>query len=180
LRELQTMPIARDGLAIIVHPTNRVDNLTLRDLRRLYSGRIFNWVDVEGAVGPDLAVQVVMREGESGTGAIFQERILGEERMTPNARIFPNGLAVVNFVAQHPEAVGFVSQALMSDKVKIVTVEEIPLNRETVANAAYPLTYLVYLALPVSPDPTVEAFADFVLRPSGQSILAGAGFGRLH
>lgn len=180
LTGLQAIPIARDGIAIIVHPDNPVDNLTLRDLQRLYTGQVFNWRAVEGSRGVDMPVQVVTREREAGTGLLFTERILGGQRMTPNARVFPNSVAVANFISQHPDTIGFVSQVHVSEKVKAVAVEEILLSAETVANAAYPLTYLVYLALPSEANPIIEEFVDFVLGPSGQSILTGAGFGRLN
>ena len=172
-------PIARDSIAIIVHPDNPVQNLTLRDLAQLYSGKIVNWRAVQGSSGPDLAVQVVTREPGSGLGAIFQRRILGQRRMTPNARVFPNGVAVVNYISQHPQAIGYASQSQVTDSVKLIAVEEILPSLETTANAAYPLTYLLRLVLPEQPDLTVQAFVDFILGPAGQSMLASWGMGRI-
>jgi len=176
---LQQVPIARDSIAIIVHPNNPVENLTLRDLGQLYGGKIYNWQAVQGSSGPDLAVQVVTREPGSGIGSIFQTQILGQQRMTPNARVFANGVAVVNYVSQHPQAIGYTSQSQVTGKVKMVAVEEILPTPETTANAAYPLTYLLYVVVPEQADPTVRAFVDFILGPAGQSMMATWRLGRV-
>lgn len=180
LDQFRQIPIARDGLAIIVHPDNPVDNLTLRDLEHLYSGKIFDWRDIPGAQSLNDAVQVLVREQDSGTGAVFQSKVLPNGRITPNARVFPNSRAMVDYVAQTPQAIGYVSTTQLSEKVKIVAVEEILPTPATLANAAYPLTYLVYLVIPLESDPVVQDFANFALGPAGQSVMVTNGLGRIN
>lgn len=180
LDQFQQIPIARDGLAIIVHPDNPVANLTLLDLEHLYSGKIFDWRDIPGAQDGEEAVQVVVREQDSGTGTIFQNKVLPNGRITPNARVFPNSQAIVDYIAQTPQAIGYVSTTQLSEKVKIVAVEEILPAPATLVNAAYPLTYLIYLAIPLDADPAIQEFANFTLGPAGQSVMVANGLGRVN
>jgi len=177
---LQFIPIARDGLVLIVHPENRAENLTLQDVNQLYRGQIFNWRDVQGTSGLDGLVQVIVREPDSGTGQVFQTYITPDQPMTPNARVFANSQAIVNFVAQHPEAIGYVSQAHVVDKVKTVAIEELRPTPETLANGAYPLSYVVYLVLPAKPSTVLRDFAEYITGPAGQAQLAEWGFGRVN
>lgn len=180
LDQFQQIPIARDGLAIIVHPDNPVANLTLLDLEHLYSGKIFDWRDIPGTQGGEEAVQVVVREQDSGTGTVFQRRVLPNGRITPNARVFSNSRAIVDYIAQTPQAIGYVSTTQLSEKVKIVSVEEILPTPATLVNAAYPLTYLVYLVIPLEADPATQDFASFTLGPAGQSVMVANGLGRVN
>lgn len=175
--QFRQIPIARDGLAIIVHPDNPVKNLTLLELQKLYAGTVYNWADVQGQGGE---IQAVVRERGSGARAVFEERVMAGKRVTPNARVFPSGRAVVDFVSQNPQAIGYVSAVLVTAGVKVISVEDIAPAPETVSNGAYPLTHPVYLL--TLPEPVDEAgdLADLFTRPAGQAALAEAGFARLN
>ena len=174
------VPIARDGIALIVHPDNPVTNLTLLDLTQLYNGQFYNWRDVQGSTGSDSVVQVVTREAGSGISALFEARLLPGQRMTPNARVFPNSRAIVDFVAHTPQAIGYIGVNHLTPKVKLVAVEEVLPLSETLSNAAYPLTYPLYLHIPPDAPSKIEEFSQFILGAAGQSIVEGMGLGRIN
>jgi phosphate transport system substrate-binding protein len=175
--QFRQTPIARDGVAIIVHPDNPVDNLTLLDLQRLYAGRIFNWGDVEGRAGE---TQVAVRERGSGARAIFEDRVMGGQRVTPNARVFPNSQAVVAFVAKNPGAIGYVGTAQLTEEIKVVAVEEIRPTQQNLTNGAYPLTHLIYVLTLPEPEPLLNNFVNYFLRPAGQELVEAQGLGRIN
>ncbi len=169
-------PVARDGLAVIVHPDNPVDNLTLLDLRALYAGRTLSWRDVGGNA---MAVQPAVRERGAGSNEIFAAQVMGGVRITPNARVFPGDEAVRAFVARTPGAVGYVSAALSPAGVKVVSVEEVSPTPETVSSGAYPLTHLLYALTAPRPSPEAQAFVAFWIGGAGQELATSMGLGRI-
>lgn len=174
--QFRQTPLALDGVVLVVHPDNSINNLTLLELQQIYSGKHFNWRDVQGL---NQEIQVVVRERGAGSGAIFGEIIMKESRITPNARVFPNNQAIVDFVAQTPEAIGYVTMTTPLDNVKVLTIEEIAPTPATLANNAYPLSHLMYiLTLPQSPAP-VRNFNEFLLQPASQQLVLSHNLGQL-
>lgn len=175
--QFQATPFARGGLAIIVHPDNPVKNLTLRDLQNLYAGRVYNWRDVEGI---DQQIQVIIRERGSGLRAVFEARIMNGERITPNARILPKEKAVVDFVAQNPEAIGYVSLTALDQRVHVVSVEDVLPDQANIVNGAYPLTYILYVLAAPDAEPLVNDLATLFIRPAGQELVFNAGLAKIN
>lgn len=165
----QAVPIARDGIAIIVHPGNPITNLTFLQLRAIYRGEILDWGAVGGAGGVPL---VTSREEGSGTRAGFEAMVMGGEEVTLNAVVLPTSKAVVDYVAAHRNAIGYVSTGGLTDRVRVVAVEETLPTLETLQAGAYPLGRVLYLYAPRSPSPAAKSFIDFALSPSGQAIVA--------
>ena len=127
--DLNVIPIARDGLAIIVNPQNTITNVTSLQLRALYRGETLDWGAIGGAGGEPV---VISREDGSGSRAAFEALAMGGERVTLNALVMPTSQAVVDYVASHRNAVGYVSTGVMTDTVRAVPVEEIPPTTATV------------------------------------------------
>jgi phosphate transport system substrate-binding protein len=166
---LQATVVARDGIALIVHPTNPITGLTLIQAHDLFSGRVVEWG--QGA-GPSSLVQVVSREDGSGTRAAFEAMVMEGDRVTPTALVMPNSRAVVDYVAGDPNAIGYVSMGYVNGEVQAVSVEGALPTPESVSRGEYHLTReLVILSRPGA-SPQVEAFLDFALSPAGQAIVA--------
>ncbi len=159
----EQLPFARDGIAIITHPDNPVDGITLLELQKLFSGEIYRWSDIPRGVGN---VQVAVRERDAGTRQVFDGRIMPDARVTPMARVFPDADALRTFVAQTPGAVGYISAALVDDSVKVLAVEDIRPTPENIADGAYPLTYPLYLLTPSDPSPELRAWIREVIAES--------------
>jgi phosphate transport system substrate-binding protein len=172
---LQATVVARDGIALIVHPTNPITGLTLIQAHDLFSGHVIEWEQVGGSSSP---VQAVSREDGSGTRAAFEAMVMQEDRVTPMALVMPNSQAVVDYVARDPNAIGYVSMGYVNGEVRAVSVEGLVPTPENVSRAEYHLTReLVVLSRPGA-SPPAQAFLDFVLSPAGQAVV-GQRYGRV-
>ncbi len=168
-------PIAWDGIAVIVYPDNPLEELTMLQLRQLFAGWAFRWEDVGAPMGtPDTeaTIHILSREDGSGTRAIFEERVMGEERVTLTALVMPGGDAVVDYVAEHPQAIGYVSMGQVDERVKMLRIEGIRPTPETVSDGSYHLARPFYLVTRGEPTGPGKRFIDFVLSPAGQTIVS--------
>ncbi|HRA67296.1 MAG TPA: phosphate ABC transporter substrate-binding protein [Caldilinea sp.] len=186
--QLVRTPIGINGLAIIVHPSNDVEALSLVQLRDLYSGRVLDWQ----ALGSDAGeVVLVSREDGSGARILFEDRVMAEERVSLTAVVMPTSSDVVDFVAGNPAALGYVSRSHVAPwipgnetspaavgessepaRVKVLALEGRWPTRDALAEQQYVLTQPLYLITRGRPAGRIRQFIDFVLSPAGQSIVA--------
>jgi phosphate transport system substrate-binding protein len=163
---MRSTVVARDGIALIVHPTNPITGLTLLQTRDLFSGRAVDWEQIGGS-----PVQVVSREDGSGTRAAFESIVMGGDQVTLTALVMPNSGAVMDYVARDRHAIGYVSMGYVKRGVRSISVEGLSPAPENVSHGEYHLTReLVILSQPES-SPQVQAFLDFALSPAGQAIV---------
>lgn len=179
-------PIGLNALAIIVHPSNTISGLSLVQLRDLFSGRVIDWQALGSDVGE---VVLVSREDGAGARVLFEERVMGEERMALTAVVMPGSQYVVDYVSRHPAAIAYVSRSHVVDwipgespihsqpagepsPVKVLALEEHYPTREMIAQQQYALIQPLYLITSGPPSGQVRRFIDFVLSPAGQSIVA--------
>lgn len=175
--------IARDGLAIIVHPDNPLAGLGLLQLQDLFSGHAYEWASAGGpSAGGTLAglgeVQPVSREEDSGTRAAFEALVMDDLEVTPRAVLLLSPGAVVEYVAATPNAIGYVSMAQVTPEVKVLEVEGLLPTSETTAHGAYPLSRELWLVTSEPYSEAVRDFVDFALSAAGQQI-AGRRYGRI-
>ncbi len=174
----RTTAIARDGIAVVVHPSNPVDGLGLLQLQDLFAGRVYEWVAVGGRAAQG-QVQPVSREEGSGTRAAFEVLVMEDRRVTPRALVAPSSQAVVDYVAGHPQAIGYVSMVHVSPEVKVLQVEgELP-TPLSAGQGSYPLSRELWLVTADPPPAAVQDFIGFALGPAGQQIV-GRRYGRVH
>ena len=173
-------PVGLDGIAVIVHPTTGVEALTLLELHDLYTGKVIDWSALGGAEGN---VKLVSREAGSGTRRLFERRIMGDEPVSLTSVVMPTSAAVVNFVAENPGAVGYVSRAFVrglldadgevtAPPVRVMAVDGALPSLATLGDQAYPLPQPLYLVTLGPPTGVLRQFTDFVLSPAGQEIVA--------
>jgi phosphate transport system substrate-binding protein len=167
--DLDVIPIARDGLAIIVNPQNTITNVTSLQLRALFRGETLNWGAIGGAGGEPV---VISREDGSGSRSGFEALGMGGDRVTLNALVMPTSQAVVDYVAAHRNAVGYVSTGVFTDTVRAVPVEEVAPTAAAIRSGEYRLGRVLYLYAPRPAPPEVQAFLEFVLSPAGQAIVS--------
>ena len=166
--DLQSIPIARDGLAIIVHAENTITNVTSLQLRALFRGEVLNWGAIGGSGGEPT---LISREDGSGSRAAFESLAMDDERVTLNALVMPTSQAVVDYVASHRNAVGYVSTGVLTETVRAVPLEGILPTTATVRAGEYRLGRVLYFYAPQHAPPAAQAFLDFVLSPAGQAIV---------
>jgi len=168
-------PIAIDGVALIVHPSNPVMDLGLLQLRDLFRGRTAEWPDVGGPRGE---VAVISREVGSGTRAKFEETIMEGRNVTVNAILVSSEQAVLNYVRGMTTSIGYISTGNLTSTVKAIAVEGVQPTPATLADRRYPLSRPLLFVTPEEPQGELRAFVAWVLGPEGQSIV-GKKYGRV-
>ena len=112
--------LAYDGIAVVVHPSNTVTDLTVEQVQKIYKGEITNWSEVGGE---DAEIAVVSREDGSGTRGAFEEIVDFEDALTAGALIKDGNGNVQATVAETPLAIGYVSFTYLDDTIKGLKIE---------------------------------------------------------
>ncbi|MDR0223417.1 MAG: phosphate ABC transporter substrate-binding protein [Oscillospiraceae bacterium] len=176
-RELWSTVIAKDGLALIAHPDNPVDNLAIGQIRDIYSGKITNWRELNGA---DAKIHIISREEGSGTRSAFEDMVMAGEPVTPKAIVQNSNGAVRLLVSNDPNAVGFISLGLIGNQaglkpVKALKLDGVSPTRENVINGGYSLYRPFLLVAESEPEGAAKLFVDFILSEEGQRLLVEEG-----
>ena len=169
--------VARDGLAVYVHESNAVQQLTLEQLRSIYAGDVTNWKEVGGT---DAKIVLYSRENSSGTYVFFKDNVLKGDDFAANAQTLPGTAAVVNAVAKERNGIGYGGAAYAKGvkEVKIVGTDGqgyLP-SAENVASGKYPLSRDLFMYTRAKPSGEIKEFIDFCLSPKGQSIVTQVGY----
>lgn len=169
--EYKATAIARDGIAIVVHPENPLEGLGLLQLRDLFSGRSDEWQSLGGQM-PEGLIQPVSREVGSGARAAFEGLVMDGMAITPRALMAPSGKGVVHAVANDPLAIGYLSTTEVTPDVKVLKIEGESPSQEAVELVSYPLTRELWLVVASQSQSQVQEFVDFARSPAGQQVVA--------
>ncbi|MDR2679945.1 MAG: PstS family phosphate ABC transporter substrate-binding protein [Tannerella sp.] len=178
-KTVKEITAAYDALAVIVHPSNKVTNLTREQLEGIFTGKIKNWKD---AGGDDLTIIPYSRETSSGTYEFFKENVLKNKNYMSGIMSMPATGAIIQSVSQTKGAVGYVGLAYLNRDVKAVRVsydQGKTYVEPTVANAkneTYPIVRPLYYYYDTTVESSVKPFVDFILSGKGQSIVSETGF----
>jgi phosphate transport system substrate-binding protein len=161
--------VAIDVLAMIVHPSNPVDELSLEDLRGIYSGEITNWSEVGG---DDMEIIPVVREVSSGTRGAFDDIVLDGEDPTEDAVAQVTAGEVHAYISDTEGAIGYVGFGhLGGDDVQLLTIDGIEPSPDAAIDGSYKLKRpLLFLTGPLS-QPGAQEFIEFALSPEGQELV---------
>jgi len=175
-RGVKLIPVAWDALVVIVHPSNTVNNLTLDQLKNIYTGKITNWKQVGGT---DHKIMVVAREGKiSGVGRMFRELAFHnpEQDFTPSAKLVTESDGVEKVLEKEPSAIAVtgISSAQKRD-VKMLMINGKAPERENIINGSYILYRPLYLVTRQQMSEDVKKFMTFAVSDEGQNIIAGEG-----
>jgi len=168
---LVVIEIAKDGLAIIVHPDNPVFDLSLIELRGIYSQSITSWSQVGGN---DAQIHIIAREDGSGTRAAFEEQVMGEAKISPRAIIQDSNGAVHQIVSNDLNAIGFISLGLLNigeQPVKALSLDGVAPTNDSVIIGSYNLARPFLFLIEGEPEGAILDFIDFVLSHEGRRIL---------
>jgi phosphate transport system substrate-binding protein len=166
--DLQQVIVAWDGLAIIVHPANPVDELSLEQAQNIFAGNITNWATLGG---PNHLITVVTREEGSGTRGAFQEMVMKNDRIAREAIVQDSNGTVREIVASDPQSIGYISLGLLSPKVKAVRVEGVEASFKNIQEKKYGLVRPFLFVTNGPPDGAAQDFINFVLsRPTQETV----------
>ena len=165
--------VALDCIVPVVHPSNPVKNLTLEQLKGIYTGKIRNWKEVGGQ---DKPIVVISRDSSSGTFEVWNHKVLNKARVRPDAQLQASNGAVAQAVAGNKYAIGYVGIGYLNPKLKALTVNGVKASPQTAMKGTYPVARGLYMFTPGKPRGEVKKFLDFVKGPEGQKIAAQEGF----
>jgi phosphate transport system substrate-binding protein len=165
--------IARDGIAIAVHPGVEVDELTVEQVRGIFAGTITNWSEVGG---PDKAIVVVSREEGSGTRGAFEEMVMDEEVIVDTAILQPSNGAVKTTVSTTEDSIGFLSFGYLDDSVKALNIGGVEATVDNAKSGTYPIVRPLNMLTDGEPEGVVKAFLDFVMSAEGQAVIEEEGY----
>lgn len=174
--------VARDGIAIAVNPENPIDNLSIEQIGKIYTGAYTNWSQLGG---PDEGIIVLSRESSSGTYVFFQKRVMNKKDYTANALLMPSTSAIMQSVNQDKWAIGYVGLGYAlsaTDKIKILSVYEkdgenpvIP-SVKSVQSGDYVIARPLHMYTNGKPSGLVKEIIDFCLSEKGQEIVLATGY----
>jgi len=178
--------VARDAIAVIVHPDNPVDHLTLQQISDIYQGKITNWREVGGE---DRPIVLLSRETNSGTHVYFLEEVvrLGNAKATdilfsPETLLMPSSEGITAEVRQNPNAIGYDGLGYVTPEVKTLAIgfsPEGPFYQpsiETVNRGEYPIARDLYMYTAGEPEGALKAYLAWILSPEAQAIVKELGF----
>lgn len=164
---------ARDAVSVYLNPLNPVRELSLRELRDVYAGRVRSWREIAG--GDDVPVELLGRPPVSGTHRLFRDLVLESDSFSPALVALPTTSAICDRVAGARGAVGYGGIAWGRGLVHL-RVDGVAPTPEAVRSGAYPLARYLYLLTPRPPSGIVRRFVDWCLGPAGQAIVEEVGY----
>jgi phosphate transport system substrate-binding protein len=177
--------VARDAIAIIVHPDNPVDTLSIEQLSLIYRGLINNWRELGGENRPIVRLS---RETNSGTHVYFLEEVIrlgqsdNHEIFSADTLLLPSSEGIISEVSDNPNAIGYDGLGYVTPHVKVVAVGVDPdgpfimPSIESVNNLTYPISRDLYVYTRHDASPVVLDYLEWILSSEAQSIVSDLGF----
>lgn len=167
-------PVAVDAIAVIVNPSNPVNDLSTEQIRSIFSGEITNWSQLGG---PDHEIGVVNRDEASGTREAFSKIVMGDASFDRSAAVLPGTGQVRSVVAAAEGAIGYISVGFVTDEVKAVSVDGVSADMESVRSGDYPIQRMLHFFTVHEPAGLSKAYIDYVLSEDVQEgVVRDAGF----
>jgi phosphate transport system substrate-binding protein len=171
-------PVAVDALAVYVNDKNKVEKLTMEQIKGIFQGKITNWKEVGGA---DANIVLYGRENNSGTYVFFKEHVLANEDFAERYQPLAGTASVINAVVKDANGIGYggigyatdVKAALVS---KDASAEPVAPTMENALSNKYPLSRFLFWYTAGAPTGTIKEFVDWVASPQGQAVVKDVGF----
>ena len=168
---------AKDGITIFLNNSNPINELSIKQLSDIFSGRVTNWKAVGG---PEAKITLYGRENSSGTYAFFKDNVVKTD-YAAGCQTLPGTAAIVNAVKKDKYAIGY-GGAAYAEGVKHCKVKKgdkdvaVMPTEANIKNNSYPITRYLYLYLKSKPTGDMKAFIDWILSPDGQKLATEVGY----
>ncbi|MCX7991397.1 MAG: phosphate ABC transporter substrate-binding protein [Proteobacteria bacterium] len=169
---LKEIPICYDGIAIVVNPKNPINNLSLKEVQDIFSGKIRNWKDL-GWI--DRNIDAVTREEGSGTRGAFEELVMKKTEISDAIMVQDSNGSVKEMVVTDPYAIGYISLGMVDNKVKALAIDNHPPTIENIKNKSYKIVRPFLYLINGDPSDDAKKFINYVLSKEGQQILKKEG-----
>lgn len=177
--------VARDAIAVIVHPDNPINQLTLQEVSDIYKGKIENWIQLGGE---DRPIVRLSRETNSGTHVYFLEEVirLGNPKdktiFSANTLLLPSSEGIIAEVRANRNAIGYDGLGYITEEVKVLAIAKeegldyIYPTLSTVNDNLYAISRNLYIYAPGTPPSFVQDYLDWIISTEGQKIVDDLGF----
>jgi phosphate transport system substrate-binding protein len=165
--------IGHDGIAVIVHPSNPINNLNKSLLIKVFSGEVKNWKELGG---DDIPITLISREEGSGTRACFEDMVMGATEISDAAIFEPSNGAIKSEVSTTPSAIGYLSLGHTDASIKVLSIDGVPCTIENCKTSQYPIVRPLYFLTKEDPSGIVKAFIEFSQSKDGQKIVRDEGY----
>lgn len=173
-RKIKEIAFAIDMIVPIVHPSNKVKNLTMEQLKGIFEGTITNWKQVGGE---DMNIVVVSRDSSSGTYEYWLEAVLKKTDPAKTSLMQASSGAVMNTVANNKKAIGYVGFGYVDSSIKVTDVNGVKATLRNGKSGKYPVSRKLYMYVDQNKySADAKAFVDYLLGTKGQKIVSEAGF----
>jgi phosphate transport system substrate-binding protein len=166
--------VAMDGIVLVVHPSNPVANLTIEQIRDVFTGRIKTWKKLGG---PDQPIVKISRDTNSGTYEAFETLVMNREKMSDKVEYVGSNGAIRQRVMSTEGAIGYVGLAF-TEGVKMLKANDIEATPETVTDQTYPIARPLYMYTNGRPKQgtPLSGFVGLAATPEGKKIVEATGF----
>lgn len=178
-KDVKEALIAYDALSVVVHPSNKVNQLTREQLESIFTGKITNWKEVGGN---DEKIVAYSRETSSGTYEFFKEHVLDKKNYAPGILMMPATGSIVQSVSQTTGAIGYIGLAYETKEVKALSVSYdqgktfVAPSVEAAKNKSYPISRPLFLFYDNSVAGKIKPFLDYIMSAEGQKIVLETGY----
>lgn len=177
-RDVVEIPVAKDGIVIYVHESNPLSEISIPQMKDIYTGKLKNWKELGWENQP---IVIYGRENSSGTYEFFKKRVLDGDDFDARVQTLPGTGAIANAVAQDKYAVGYGGIAY-SRGIKLLAAKEttdspaIVASEQTIADNTYPVSRDLYFYLVREPEGRTADFIKWILSDEGQSLAIQEGY----
>ncbi len=171
--------LGSDALSVIVHPSNKISQLTSEQLEGIFTGAITNWKEVGG---DDMKIIAYSRESSSGTYEFFKDHVMDKKNYASSVLNMPATGAIVQSISQTLGAIGYIGLAYMTGSIKALSVSYdqgttfVEPSLENALDKTYPISRPLYYFYDVKNEAKVKPFIDFCLSQQGQEIVSKTGY----
>jgi phosphate transport system substrate-binding protein len=177
--------VARDAIAIVVNPSNPINQLSIKQLSDIYTGKINNWKELGGE---DRVIVRLSRETNSGTHVFFLENVIrmgnnaDKILFSPDTLLLPSSEGITAETRDNPNAIGYDGLGYVTPEVKVIAVAKDPSgpyilpSADSVNNGQYPIARDLYMYTNGQPTGEVLNYINWILTPEAQAIVKELGF----
>lgn len=175
--EVVEVPVALDALAVFVHASNPLQNLTIAQVKDIFQGKVKNWSEIGG---PNAPIVLYGRESSSGTYDYFREHVLEKGDFAPAVQTLQGTAAIINAVGQDTNGIGYGGIAYAKEVrplgISAAGAQPVTPSEATVADGTYPLSRKLFFYHPASAPERVTKFVQWTLTPEAQALVTRVGY----
>jgi phosphate transport system substrate-binding protein len=171
-RGLKIVLIAVDGIAVIVHKENPINDLSIKQIQYVFSGLITNWKELGGE---DEKIIAVTREEGSGTRGAFEDMVMESAAISDACLVQDSNGAVREIIATTQQGIGYISVGLVDERVKPLAIDKVKPTHANLIIHRYRFMRPFLLLMQEDPAGNIKKFIDYVLSDEGQDIFRHSG-----